>query len=236
MALLQPGACAAARARRSSCSPARSRRSPARLDSGAEPRTSSSGSAPGDIAIIDHADLDRIAAEDLVASGVAAVVNVAQSSTGRYPNPGPLVLARAGVTLIDVPGGPALRGARRRRPDGDRGRRGCARTGRVLATGRVIDLDDRHRPDRAPARAHQRGARRLRDQHDRTRARGGRAAGRPDRPPAGAHRLPRPPRADRRSRHDLPPRPAHPARLHRGHPPGARRRRRRRRRDPRGGL
>ena len=56
--------------------------------------------------MIDHADLDRIAAEDLVASGVRAVVNVAPSSTGRYPNPGPLILARAGVRLVDVPGAP----------------------------------------------------------------------------------------------------------------------------------
>ncbi len=60
----------------------------------------------GDIAVIDHADLDRIAAEDLVASEVRAVVNVARSSTGRYPNPGPLVLARAGVHLVDAPAAP----------------------------------------------------------------------------------------------------------------------------------
>jgi uncharacterized membrane-anchored protein len=60
----------------------------------------------GDIAIIDHADLDRIAAEDLVASGVRAVVNVSRSSTGRYPNSGPLVLARAGVRLVDAPAAP----------------------------------------------------------------------------------------------------------------------------------
>ena len=58
--------------------------------------------ATGDIAVIDHADLDRIAAEDLVSSGVAAVLNNSQSSTGRYPNIGPLLLARAGVPLIDV--------------------------------------------------------------------------------------------------------------------------------------
>src|SRR5918999_3794764 len=51
----------------------------------------------GDIAIIDHADLDAMAAEDLAASGVTAVVNVAESSTGRYPNAGPLVLVEAGV-------------------------------------------------------------------------------------------------------------------------------------------
>jgi uncharacterized membrane-anchored protein len=61
---------------------------------------------PGEIAVIDHADLDRIAAEDLVATGVRAVVNVAQSSTGRYPNPGPLILARAHVHLLDVPAAP----------------------------------------------------------------------------------------------------------------------------------
>jgi uncharacterized membrane-anchored protein len=59
---------------------------------------------PSDIAVIDHADLDRMAAEDLLASGVRAVVNVAPSSTGRYPNAGPLILAEAGVRLLDVPG------------------------------------------------------------------------------------------------------------------------------------
>jgi uncharacterized membrane-anchored protein len=61
---------------------------------------------PGDVAIIDHRDLDRMAAEDLVDSGVRAVVNVAQSTSGRYPNAGPLALARAGVRLVDVPGAP----------------------------------------------------------------------------------------------------------------------------------
>ena len=62
-------------------------------------RTKDAGQAPrpGDIAVIDHADLDRIAAEDLVAAGVRAVVNVAPFSTDRYPNAGPLLLARAGV-------------------------------------------------------------------------------------------------------------------------------------------
>lgn len=51
--------------------------------------------------MINHADLDRIAAEDLAAAGVAAVLNNAPSSTGRYPNVGPLLLARAGTPLID---------------------------------------------------------------------------------------------------------------------------------------
>lgn len=59
---------------------------------------------PGEIAVIDHADLDRIAAEDLAASGASAVVNVAPFSTDRYPNIGPLILARAGVVLVEVAG------------------------------------------------------------------------------------------------------------------------------------
>jgi uncharacterized membrane-anchored protein len=59
---------------------------------------------PGDIAIIDHRDLDRVSAEELLESGVRVVVNVAPSTTGRYPNPGPLTLVRGGVRLIDCPG------------------------------------------------------------------------------------------------------------------------------------
>ena len=59
---------------------------------------------PGDIAIIDHTDIDRVSAEELVESGVRVVVNVAPSQSGRYPNPGPLQLVRGGVRLIDVQG------------------------------------------------------------------------------------------------------------------------------------
>jgi uncharacterized membrane-anchored protein len=59
---------------------------------------------PDDIAIIDHIDLDRVSAEELAESGVRIVFNVADSASGRYPNPGPLALVRAGVVLIDVPG------------------------------------------------------------------------------------------------------------------------------------
>jgi len=56
---------------------------------------------PGDVAIIDHADLDRVAAEGLVLAEPAAVVNASPSITGRYPNPGPLLLAAAGIPLVD---------------------------------------------------------------------------------------------------------------------------------------
>ncbi|HEY8452863.1 MAG: putative cytokinetic ring protein SteA [Micromonosporaceae bacterium] len=56
---------------------------------------------PGEIAVIDHLDLDRVAAEALVAAGVAAVLNARPSISGRYPNAGPEVLVRAGIPLID---------------------------------------------------------------------------------------------------------------------------------------
>jgi uncharacterized membrane-anchored protein len=56
---------------------------------------------PGQIAIIDHRDIDRVSGEDLIAGGVTAVVNQATSSTGSYPNMGPVLLAQAGIHLVD---------------------------------------------------------------------------------------------------------------------------------------
>src|SRR5882757_140817 len=56
---------------------------------------------PGDIAVIDHVDLDRIAADSLVAVGAAAVLNAKPSISGRYPNLGPEVLIQAGIPLVD---------------------------------------------------------------------------------------------------------------------------------------
>jgi uncharacterized membrane-anchored protein len=56
---------------------------------------------PGDIAIIDHVDLDLTGADALAGRGVAAVVNVARSISGRYPNRGPQLLIEAGIPLID---------------------------------------------------------------------------------------------------------------------------------------
>ncbi len=72
--------------------------------------------ARGEIAVIDHRDLDRVSAEDLIACGVGAVVNRAHSSTGRYPNMGPQLLVEAGIVLIDAPGEPLFE----RLHDGDR--------------------------------------------------------------------------------------------------------------------
>jgi len=59
---------------------------------------------PGEVAVIDHEDLDRVAAEELVAKGVSAVVNAAPSISGRYPNLGPLILVEAGIALVDTVG------------------------------------------------------------------------------------------------------------------------------------
>jgi uncharacterized membrane-anchored protein len=56
---------------------------------------------PGDIVIIDHRDLDRVSADALISRQVAAVVNVAPSISGRYPNLGPQLLVEASVPLVD---------------------------------------------------------------------------------------------------------------------------------------
>lgn len=56
---------------------------------------------PGEIAIILHNDLDQVTAEGLIDRGAIAVVNCHRSITGRYPNAGPLVLARANIPLLD---------------------------------------------------------------------------------------------------------------------------------------
>jgi uncharacterized membrane-anchored protein len=95
---------------------------------------------PGDIAVIDHRNLDRIAAEELIACGVRATLNAAASSDGSYPNTGPLALVRAGVPLVDA--GPELF---ERISDGDRlevegGRVSC--DGALLADGRALRAEE----------------------------------------------------------------------------------------------
>ncbi|GAA2514839.1 putative cytokinetic ring protein SteA [Rarobacter incanus] len=63
---------------------------------------------PGDVAIIDHVDIDRVAAEGLVAAHPAAVLNAAKSISGRYPNLGPSIIVEAGIPLIDNLGGDVM--------------------------------------------------------------------------------------------------------------------------------
>jgi uncharacterized membrane-anchored protein len=94
-----------------------------------------------DIAIIHHADLDRVSAEELVASGVRVVVNCAESQTGRFPNPGPLTLVRGGVKLVDAPGAELFDQV----SDGDRltVRGGSVfRNGTCLASGHVLQATE----------------------------------------------------------------------------------------------
>jgi uncharacterized membrane-anchored protein len=57
----------------------------------------------GDIAVIDHLDIDRVSAEELIAAGAKAVLNCRASTSGSYPNLGPQLLVEAGVLLLDLP-------------------------------------------------------------------------------------------------------------------------------------
>jgi uncharacterized membrane-anchored protein len=77
---------------------------------------------PGDIAVIDHVDIDRVSADSLVGCKVAAVVNAAPSISGRYPNLGPEILVSAGIPLLDDVGKeifPKLKEGAHVRLDGD---------------------------------------------------------------------------------------------------------------------
>lgn len=56
---------------------------------------------PGDVAVIDHEDVDRIAAEGLVEARPCAIVNAKECISGRYPTVGPLLLAAAGIPVLD---------------------------------------------------------------------------------------------------------------------------------------
>jgi len=59
---------------------------------------------PGEIALIDHMDIDAVSAEMLLERGVVAVVNASSSISGRYPNAGPKILLEAGVPILDCVG------------------------------------------------------------------------------------------------------------------------------------
>lgn len=95
---------------------------------------------PGDIAVIDHVDLDRVAAQALVAAKVSAVVNAQPSISGRYPNLGPDLIVAEGILLLDNVGSEVFASVKegtRIRLAGD-----CLYVGeQVIATGTTQDVD-----------------------------------------------------------------------------------------------
>ncbi|MBB6625697.1 hypothetical protein H5V45_00050 [Nocardioides sp. KIGAM211] len=95
---------------------------------------------PGDLAVLDHLDMDRATAQGLVDAGVSAVVNASPMISGRYANLGPEVLADAGILLLDGVGAPALGAIK----DGSTVRVHDATVyvdDEPVATGRVVDAD-----------------------------------------------------------------------------------------------
>lgn len=72
---------------------------PARI--GARTKELTSRLNNGDVAVIDHVDIDRVAADALVSAAPVAVLNAAPSTSGRYPNTGPNILIEAGIVLVD---------------------------------------------------------------------------------------------------------------------------------------
>jgi uncharacterized membrane-anchored protein len=95
----------------------------------------------GDVAVIDHRDIDRVAAESLIAAGVGAVVNADRSISGRYPNGGPLRIVQAGIPLLDDVG-PAVMEVIR---DGDTVELhdgAIWRDGEKIASGDELTVDD----------------------------------------------------------------------------------------------
>ena len=92
---------------------------------------------PGEVAVIDHLDLDRLAAEGLLTARAGAVVNASRSISGRYPNMGPLLLVAAGIPLVDDVG-PAVMDAIK---EGDVV---TVSGSRVLVGGHVVGTGTRH--------------------------------------------------------------------------------------------
>jgi uncharacterized membrane-anchored protein len=93
----------------------------------------------GEVAVIDHLDIDRVSAEELIAADVGAVLNCRPSSSGSYPNLGPQLLVEAGVHLVDLPDDSLFEvlsdGEAITVRDGE-----VTRGGEAVARGKVLDL------------------------------------------------------------------------------------------------
>ena len=98
---------------------------------------------PGEIAVINHEDIDQIAAEGLIQRRPKAIINASASTSGRYPNLGPLLLCSAGLLVVDE-AGPEVMSI-------TNGERVTIRDGRIftangsgleeVAAGRVLDIE-----------------------------------------------------------------------------------------------
>ncbi len=98
---------------------------------------------PGDVAVINHTDIDKVSAEALVACRPSAVVNAAASISGRYPNLGPEILVTAGIPLVDAVGEDVM-GAVKEGQHGVVEGGDLVVGGDVVASGRAYDLDAVH--------------------------------------------------------------------------------------------
>ncbi len=94
---------------------------------------------PGDVAVIDHLDIDRVSAEELIAAGVVVVLNCRASTSGSYPNLGPQLLVEAGILLVDLPDDALFQTLSEGDPVEVRGGE-VLRKGQVVARGDVLDL------------------------------------------------------------------------------------------------
>jgi len=94
---------------------------------------------PGDIAVIDHVDIDRVSADALVGCRVGGVVNASASISGRYPNLGPEILINAGIPLLDDVGREVFAAVKEGAHVRIEGHRLLAEDGTVLAEGLAHD-------------------------------------------------------------------------------------------------
>ena len=94
----------------------------------------------GEIAVIDHEDIDRVSADALIACRPVAVVNASRSISGRYPNQGPELILEAGIPIIDDVGPQVMTAIEEGSPvqivDGE-----ITVGGKVVGTGTVLELD-----------------------------------------------------------------------------------------------
>lgn len=55
----------------------------------------------GEIAVINHKDIDEVAANSLVEGKIKLVINASESISGRYPNKGPGILVDKNILIVD---------------------------------------------------------------------------------------------------------------------------------------